>query len=68
MLERTGYLVRTRDADDTRRQVPRITPEGRVVHDQIMDRFARAEHTPQEQATLMGLLDKMARDVESWRS
>lgn len=72
-LEKKGYLVRKRDTDDTRRQVLRITPEGRVVHDQIMARFAQAEQkmlgvlSQQEQAQLLCLLDKVARDVENWR-
>ena len=73
-LERKGYLVRTRDTNDTRRQVLRITPEGRVVHDQIMARFSQAEEkmlgalSMEEQTHLLYLLDKVARDVESWRS
>ncbi len=72
-LERKGYLVRTRDTDDTRRQVLRITTEGRNVHDQIMARFAQAEQrmlnvlSPHEQADLHCLLDKVARDVVTWR-
>lgn len=73
-LERKGYLVRSRDRDDTRRQVLRITPEGRRVHDEIMMRFAQGEQrmlgvlSRQERSDLLSLLDKVARDVESWRS
>ncbi|WP_176250240.1 MULTISPECIES: MarR family winged helix-turn-helix transcriptional regulator [unclassified Sulfitobacter] len=73
-LEKKGYLARTRDTDDTRRQVLRITPEGRVMHDKIMTRFAQAEQkmlgvlSKQEQTDLLCLLDKVARDVENWRS
>jgi DNA-binding MarR family transcriptional regulator len=73
-LEKKGYLMRTRDKEDTRRQVLRITPAGRAVHDQVMAQFAQAEQrmlavlSHQEQTDLLCLLDKVARDVDDWRS
>lgn len=72
-LEKKGYLLRSRDTGDTRRQVLRITPEGRAVHDRIMKRFASAERrmlgilSQREQSDLLRLLDKVARDVDNWR-
>lgn len=72
-LEKKGYLIRRRDADDTRRQVLRITPEGRAVQDRIIASFAEAEEkmlrvlSPQEKDDLLGLLDKVARQVTTWQ-
>ncbi|MEQ9673476.1 MAG: MarR family winged helix-turn-helix transcriptional regulator [Roseovarius indicus] len=67
-----GYVTRTRDAVDTRRNVLAITEAGKAVHDRVMATFAEAERVmletlePEEVETLTRLLDKLARDVERW--
>ncbi len=67
-----GYVTRTRDAVDTRRNVLAITEAGQAVHDRIMATFEAAERAmletlaPHEVETLTQLLDKLARDVERW--
>ena len=72
-LEKKGYITRSRDSVDTRRQVLNITSDGQSIHDQIMARFAATEQKmlahldEEEQAQLLTLLDKLARNVESWR-
>ena len=73
-LVEKGYVIRTRDTIDTRRQVLNITSAGRAVHDDLMAGFARAEAkmletlTAEECSALTALLDKLARDVNRWRS
>ncbi|MEX0285632.1 MAG: MarR family winged helix-turn-helix transcriptional regulator [Paracoccaceae bacterium] len=72
-LVEKGYITRTRDTVDTRRQVLNITDDGRTVHDALTAEFARAEAkmletlTAEEQSVLTGLLDRLARDVNRWR-
>ncbi len=72
-LEKKGYLTRTQDKDDTRRQVLNIMPSGREIHDQIIEMFDVAEKAmisalnSKEQAELLALLDKMARAVNEWK-
>lgn len=71
-LVEEGYVTRTRDAVDTRRNVLAITEAGQAVHDRVMATFAEAERVmletlePEEVETLTRLLDKLARDVERW--
>ena len=71
-LVEKGYITRTRDTIDTRRQVLNITHKGREIHDALMEGFAKAEAqmletlTVDEQAQLTALLDKLARDVGRW--
>ena len=73
-LEKKGLIQRTKDSVDTRRQVLNIKPEGRAIHDKIIALFAAAENamlagmTKSEQEQLRGLLDKVARSVEAWKS
>jgi DNA-binding MarR family transcriptional regulator len=72
-LEKKGYITRTRDAVDTRRQVLNITARGRDVHDQIMDGFAVAERkmlsdlSDDQKSDLLAILDKIARGVDRWK-
>lgn len=72
-LEQKGMITRTRDQIDTRRQVLNITEAGQRVHDDILAGFAIAEAkmlrtlSDAEQAVLHELLDRVARDVQSWR-
>ncbi|MEM9708617.1 MAG: MarR family transcriptional regulator [Pseudomonadota bacterium] len=72
-LVKNGYITRTRDTVDTRRQVLNITRSGRGVHDALMAKFSKAEAkmlkclTKEERSTLTALLDKLARDVNRWR-
>ena len=71
-LVEKGYVTRTRDAVDTRRNVLAITADGEAVHDRVMASFAEAERVmletlePGEVEVLTRLLDKLARDVERW--
>ena len=71
-LVEKGFITRTRDTIDTRRQVLNITDTGRDVHDALMEGFAKAEAkmletlTGDEQKQLTVLLDKLARDVGRW--
>lgn len=73
-LERKGLIKRSRDKEDTRRQTLTITPAGKKLHDQIMGMFEQTETkmlaglTQKEKSQLFSLLDKVARDVEQWRS
>ncbi|MEM1276916.1 MAG: MarR family winged helix-turn-helix transcriptional regulator [Pseudomonadota bacterium] len=73
-LEKKGFLTRSRDQVDTRRQVLNITPAGQRTHDQIMDAFRAAEVqmleslSEEEKSRLHQILDKLARSVETWRS
>lgn len=73
-LEKKGYITRTRDHVDTRRQVLNITSKGQDLHDRVMAMFAEAEQRmlasldPGELALLEGLLDKVARNVSHWRA
>jgi len=73
-LERKGLIKRTRDREDTRRQTLKITPAGKKLHNEIMAMFEQAEQkmlaglTEREKTQLLSLLDKIARDVEHWRS
>lgn len=72
-LEKKNLITRTRDRVDTRRQVLNITQAGQDIHDQIIALFETAETkmlaalSDQEQRDLHALLDKLARDVESWK-
>ena len=72
-LEQKGMITRTRDQIDTRRQVLNITEVGQKVHDDVLAGFAIAEAkmlrtlSVAEQAVLHELLDRVARDVQSWR-
>ena len=72
-LEKKGYITRSRDAVDTRRQVLNITQAGQKAHDAIMERFKSAEArmlgclTPDEAQQLQHTLDKIAWDVGRWR-
>ena len=71
-LVEKGFITRTRDTIDTRRQVLSITDAGQEIHDALMEEFAKAEATMletltvDEQAQLTALLDKLARDVDRW--
>ncbi|MEM7268733.1 MAG: MarR family transcriptional regulator [Pseudomonadota bacterium] len=73
-LEKKGFLTRSRDQVDTRRQVLNITPEGQLKHDQIMENFRAAEArmletlSEEEKSELHLILDKVARSVDDWRS
>lgn len=73
-LEKKGFLTRSRDQVDTRRQVLNITPAGQQKHDQIMEAFSYAEArmleslNEKEKSDLQQILDKLARSVEAWRS
>jgi len=73
-LEKKELIVRVKDSVDTRRQVLNITAEGRTIHDKIIAMFADAEDamldglSSEEQDQLLGLLDKLARSVEAWKS
>jgi len=73
-LERKGLIKRSRDKDDTRRQTLKITPAGKKLHRQVMEMFEEAEQkmlaglSSQEKSQLLSLLDKIARDVDHWRS
>lgn len=72
-LEKKGFISRTRDHVDTRRQVLNITEAGQGVHDQIIAEFQAAETRllaalgEEEQAVLLGLLDKISRNVDDWK-
>ena len=72
-LEKKGFITRSRDNVDTRRHVLNITTEGQKIHDQIMALFTATEERmlahldEDEQAQLLTLLDKLARNVERWR-
>ena len=72
-LEKRGLITRTRDTNDTRRQVLNITPTGQELHDQIMQMFSKAETktldglSKDEAETLLALLDKLSRTVDTWR-
>jgi len=72
-LEKKGLITRTRDLVDTRRQVLNITRAGQAVHDQVIARFASAEAkmlaalSEQDRRDLLGLLDKIARQVSHWK-
>ena len=71
-LVEKGFITRTRDTIDTRRQVLNITDAGQDIHDALMEGFAKAEAkmletlTVDEQTQLIALLDKLARDVGRW--
>lgn len=73
-LEKKALITRTKDRVDTRRQVLNITQTGRDMHDQIMDRFSKAEKTmlrelnDEEIEHLHTLLDKLARGVPAWKA
>jgi len=73
-LERKGLIKRNRDKKDTRRQTLKITPAGKKLHNQVMKMFEQVEQnmlaglTAKEKSQLLILLDKIARDVEHWRS
>jgi len=73
-LERKGLIKRSRDKEDTRRQTLKITAAGKKLHNQVMEMFEQAEQkmlaglTSKEKSQLFALLDKIARDVEQWRS
>lgn len=68
-----GLVVRNPDPDDARRGVLAITPEGRAAHDRAMALFVEAEArmtaclSEAERTRLIGLLDRMARDVPRWK-
>lgn len=72
-LIRRGLIRRLTDAEDGRRGVLHLEAAGRTLHDAIMETFVQAETqmtaslTPDEQATLAALLDRMARDVPRWK-
>lgn len=72
-LQAKGMLTREMDAHDTRRRVLNITELGRHTHDEIIATFAATEErmltvlTTDERNTLEGLLDKIARSVDTWR-
>lgn len=73
-LEKKGLITRTRDKIDTRRQVLNITDAGQTAHDTIVGQFEAAETRflaaldTEEQQTLLELLDKVARGVDTWRA
>jgi len=72
-LENKGYISRTRDTVDTRRQVLNITDAGQAAHDQIIAEFQNAETrllatlNEEEQSELLRLLDKISRSVDHWK-
>lgn len=69
-----GLIERRADPHDARRAHLHLTVEGRTVHDTVMGTFVAAERrmtaslTKAEQASLIDLLDRMARDVTAWSS
>jgi DNA-binding MarR family transcriptional regulator len=69
-----GFVARRPDPEDARRNMLDITPAGREVYSAAMDLFVQAEThmtaclSDAERATLIGLLDKLARDVPRWRT
>jgi DNA-binding MarR family transcriptional regulator len=73
-LVKKGFISRTRDKVDTRRQVLNITTAGQNIHDQIMTKFTAAEAkllsvlNDTEADQLLKLLDTLARNVETWKS
>ena len=73
-LEKKALITRKKDAEDTRRQVLNITREGQTLHDRLMVTFSKAETrmletlTSDEISVLEGLLDKLSRDVDRWRT
>jgi MarR family transcriptional regulator, temperature-dependent positive regulator of motility len=64
-LNRRGLLERVRDTDDARRNVLRLTTAGRAVLEEIavaanrMNQVLLAPLNQDEQATLMGLLERV---------
>ena len=73
-LEKKGFISRTRDQVDTRRQVLNITEAGQEIHDTVIERFRIAEArlletlNAKERAELLNLLDKVSRGVGDWKS
>ena len=73
-LEKKGFISRTRDQVDTRRQVLNITVAGQEMHDIVIERFQSAETrlletlNAKERAELLNLLDKVSRGVGDWKS
>lgn len=73
LLDKKQLITRTRDANDTRRQVLNITPAGQKVHDAVLGRFAQVEQkmlapfSDTEKEALLKMLDRIARSVEDWK-
>lgn len=73
-LEKKGFISRTRDQVDTRRQVLNITAAGQEIHDRVIERFQTAEArllaalNAKERAELLDLLNKVSRSVDDWKS
>lgn len=69
-----GLVARRPDPEDARRNLLDITPDGRAVYTAAMALFVQAETqmttclSEAERATLIGLLDKLARDVPRWKT
>lgn len=67
-----GLVTSTRDPVDTRRKLLGLTDAGQRLHDRVMEMFAETEArmletlSAEERATLVHLLDKLARDVARW--
>ena len=73
-LVRKEMILQKPDAEDARRVLLHLTDKGRAVYENIMPMFVEGENrltgmlTQEERATLEGLLDKLCRNVEQWRS
>lgn len=69
-----GFVARKPDPEDARRSLLTLTAAGRAAYECAMTLFVEAEAQmtasldSQERATLIRLLDKMARDVPRWKS
>lgn len=74
LLVAKGLIAQRPDPEDARRSLLRLTQAGRALHDRAMALFSEGEAqmtaslTAPERATLITLLDKMARDVPRWRA
>lgn len=69
-----GLIARQPDPEDARRSLLALTAAGRRAYQDAMALFVEAEAqmtsslTPDERRLLIGLLDKMARDVPRWKT
>lgn len=73
-LVRKGLVRQEADPDDARRTLLWLTDAGRATYEVVMPIFVEGEMrveaalTKDERQTLEGLLDKLCRSVEQWRS
>lgn len=74
LLRGKGLIDRRPDPQDARRSLLFLTPQGRSTYEEAMALFVEGEAqmtaclSPEERATLVRLLDKMARDVPRWKA